>query len=82
MSPNPNIPTGRQKRVTSGGSGVSKRGSGTGLGKVGSGSKIKVGLKKKGVFTFDKDGHRCHPENKGCHPETTGCHPELDSGSN
>ena len=34
---------------------------------VGSGSKIKVGLKKKGVFTFDKDGHRCHPE--------------LDSGS-
>lgn len=39
------------------------------------GSKIKVGLKKKGVFTFDKEGHRCHPE-------TTGCHPELDSGSN
>ena len=35
--------------------------------KVGSGSKIKVGLKKKGVFTFDKEGHRCHPE--------------LDSGS-
>ena len=34
---------------------------------VGSGSKIKVGLKKKGVFTFDKEGHRCHPE--------------LDSGS-
>ena len=31
------------------------------------GSKIKVGLKKKGVFTFDKEGHRCHPE--------------LDSGS-
>ncbi len=29
---------------------------------VGSGSKIKVGLKKKGVFTFDKEGHRCHPE--------------------
>ena len=41
---------------------------------VGSGSKIKVGLKKKGVFTFDKDGHRCHPENDDCHPE-------LDSGS-
>ena len=38
------------------------------------GRKIKVGLKKKGVFTFDKDGHRCHPE-------TTGCHPELDSGA-
>ena len=32
------------------------------------GSKVKVGLKKKGVFTFDKEGHRCHPE--------------LDSGSN
>ena len=32
------------------------------------GSKIKVGLKKKGVFTFDKEGHRCHPD--------------LDSGSN
>ncbi len=31
------------------------------------GRKIKVGLKKKGVFTFDKEGHRCHPE--------------LDSGS-
>ena len=31
------------------------------------GSKIKVSLKKKGVFTFDKEGHRCHPE--------------LDSGS-
>ena len=42
--------------------------------KVGSGSKIKVGLKKKGVFTFDKEGHRCHPEQQGCHPE-------LDSGS-
>lgn len=26
--------------------------------KVGSGSKIKVGLKKKGVFTFDKEGRR------------------------
>ena len=38
------------------------------------GRKIKVGLKQKGVFTFDKEGHRCHPENKGCHPE-------LDSGS-
>ena len=36
--------------------------------KVNPGSKIKVGLKKKGVFTFDKEGHRCHPE--------------LDSGSN
>ena len=35
--------------------------------KVSPGSKIKVGLKKKGVFTFDKEGHRCHPE--------------LDSGS-
>ena len=32
------------------------------------GSKVKVGLKKKGVFIFDKEGHRCHPE--------------LDSGSN
>lgn len=42
--------------------------------KVGSGSKIKVGLKKKGVFTFDKEGHRCHPEQQGCHPE-------LDSGA-
>ena len=36
---------------------------------VGSGSKIKVGLKKKGVFTFDKEGHRCKPENEDCHPE-------------
>ena len=36
--------------------------------KVNPGTKIKVGLKKKGVFTFDKEGHRCHPE--------------LDSGSN
>ena len=26
--------------------------------KVSSGSKIKVGLKKKGVFTFDKEGRR------------------------
>ena len=32
------------------------------------GSKIKVSLKQKGVFYFDKEGHRCHPE--------------LDSGSN
>ena len=56
--------------------------------KVGAGSRIKVGLKKKGVFTFDKEGHRCHPENEGCHskqqgchPEQQNCHPELDSGS-
>ncbi len=53
------------------------------------GSKIKVGLKKKGVFTFDKEGHRCHPENERCHPDSASCHPEnngrhpeLDSGSN
>ena len=39
------------------------------------GRKIKVGLKKKGVFTFDKEGHRCHPDSASCHPE-------LDSGSN
>ena len=39
------------------------------------GSKVKVGLKKKGVFTFDKEGHRCHPDSARCHPE-------LDSGSN
>ena len=46
------------------------------------GSKIKVGLKKKGVFTFVNEGHRCHPENNGRHPDSASCHPELDSGSN
>ncbi len=39
----PNIPQGRQKRVTSGGQGVSRRGSGTGMGKVGSGSALGSG---------------------------------------